>query len=154
MQNWTTIITFTLPHEAHMAKNVLESEGVETMIQDELTAQVDNFLSNAIGGVKLKVRDSDIEKGLKILETSGYISDNGKNNREIVEIVSFDLNTNTHICPFCTSQNIGKKKQVYGLTIVVFFILGAFFPIFRRSLKCFDCEKEWKFVKAKKVTNI
>lgn len=149
MQNWKTIITFTLPHEAHMAKNLLESEGIETMIQDELTAQVDNFLSNAIGGVKLKVRVSDIEQGIKALQAGGYISHNEISDRDVVQIVSLDLNTNTHICPFCASNNIGKKKEVYGLTIVVFFILGAFFPIFRRSLKCFDCDKEWKFVKRK-----
>ena len=41
-------VTFTYPHEAHLAKNYLESEGIETEIRDELTAQVNNFYSNAI----------------------------------------------------------------------------------------------------------
>ncbi len=37
MINWETLITFTYPHEAHMAKLFLEYEGIETMIQDEKT---------------------------------------------------------------------------------------------------------------------
>jgi len=43
MNSWINIITFTLPHEAHFAKSVLESEGINTIIQNELTAQVNNF---------------------------------------------------------------------------------------------------------------
>ena len=73
MDNWIIIISFTYPHEAHMAKAKLESEGIETMIQDELTAQVNNFYSNAIGGVKLLVKENDIERANIILEESKVI---------------------------------------------------------------------------------
>jgi len=44
MDNWITVLTFTYPHEAHMAQNFLESEGFETMLKDELTTQVYNFI--------------------------------------------------------------------------------------------------------------
>lgn len=56
MNNWETLITFTYPHEAHMAMGFLESEGIRTIIRDEMTVQVQNFYSNAIGGVKLLVQ--------------------------------------------------------------------------------------------------
>lgn len=75
MDNWTHIISFTYPHEAHLAKAKLESEGIEVQIADELTAQVNNFYSNAIGGVKLNVRVDDAEKAMKMLVEAGYITD-------------------------------------------------------------------------------
>jgi hypothetical protein len=73
MKDWVTILTFTYPHEAYLAKGKLESEGIDVQITDELTVQVYNFYSNAIGGVKLLVRKSDFEKANQILIDSGYI---------------------------------------------------------------------------------
>ena len=73
MNNWITIISFTYPHEAHLAKTKLESEGLKVIILDELTAQVNNFYSNAIGGVKLQVTEDDYNKAYKILLEIGYI---------------------------------------------------------------------------------
>lgn len=75
MENWITVISFTYPHEAHLAKGKLESEGIEVIIKDELTAQVNNFYSNAIGGVKLLVRDFDFDNANQILVESGYIKE-------------------------------------------------------------------------------
>jgi hypothetical protein len=73
MKDWITILTFTYPHEAHLAKGKLESEGIEVQIADEMTVQVNNFYSNAIGGVKLKVRKTDLQRANHILINSGYL---------------------------------------------------------------------------------
>ena len=75
MDNLETVISFTYPHEAHLAKGKLESEGVEVFMKDELTVQVHNFYSNAIGGVKLQVRGSDFETAHRVLVASGYIQE-------------------------------------------------------------------------------
>lgn len=75
MENWRTTITFTQPHEAHFAKGLLESEGIDTIIRDELTAQVNNFYSNAIGDVKLDVKESDFIQATSLLKEGGYIKD-------------------------------------------------------------------------------
>lgn len=116
------------------------------MIKDELTAQVNNFYSNAIGGVKLQVRESDFENGLAILKKSGYIND--ENTEEVaIEIIPFDNTTNKKICPFCQSDNIGKRKEPNILTVIVYFILSVISPIFKKSYICFDCDKVWKFSK-------
>lgn len=50
MDTLTTVLSFTYPHEAHLAKGKLESEGIEVFLKDELTTQVNNFYSHAIGG--------------------------------------------------------------------------------------------------------
>lgn len=147
MENWRIIITFTYPHEAHMAKTLLESEGIKTIIQDELTAQVNNFYSNAIGGVKVLVSENDYDRGIEILIKGGYIdsSDIKKKTELIIENETIDKS----VCPFCNSKNIRKKREPDILTIIIYFLLGAIFPIFKRTFICYDCHKEWKYVKNK-----
>lgn len=73
MNELITIITFNYPHEAHLVKIKLESEGIEVFIKDELTVQVHNFYSNAIGGVKLQVKEKDFTRANQLLIESGYI---------------------------------------------------------------------------------
>ena len=75
MDRLATVISFTYPHEAHLAKGKLESEGVEVFMKDEMTTQVNNFYSNAIGGVKLQVRSGDFDTAHRILVESGYIQE-------------------------------------------------------------------------------
>ncbi len=70
MNSWITIATFMHPFQAHLAKTKLESEGIDVLIQDELTAQI---YSTAIGGVKLQVEESNVEKATQILKESGTI---------------------------------------------------------------------------------
>jgi uncharacterized protein YjbK len=146
MENLITIITFTLPQDAHFAKAFLESENIETFIKDELTVQVNNFYSNAIGGVKLQVKESDYEKGILVLKEGGYINTENTVETEI-EIIHLNETTNKEICPFCHSNNIGKMKETNVLTVIVYFILGVIFPIFKKSHICYDCERAWKFTK-------
>lgn len=148
MNTWETLITFTYPIEAHMAKGLLESDGIKTMIQDEMTVQVDNFYSNAIGGVKLLVKAEDQEKGITILKEGGYILEDGNKTEEPSVVYLYKSNDKTN-CPFCHSENIMKNKDINILTPVIYLILGAFIPIFRPIYKCYNCDKEWKYRKAK-----
>jgi len=152
MENWITIITFTQPHEAHFAKGLLESEGIETIIRDELTAQVNNFYSNAIGGVKLDVKESDGANAISILKAGGYIEESTPDYDKNIEIIESYTATDKSICPFCQSDNIAKKKVVNPIMVLLYFLLGAFFPIFKRHYICFDCQKEWKYENRQKST--
>lgn len=56
METFITIATFQYPHQAYIIKAKLESEGIYVLLKDELTIQAHNFLSNAIGGVKLQIK--------------------------------------------------------------------------------------------------
>ena len=71
LEPFITVATFTYPHEAAILKGRLESEGIECFLRDELTVQVYNFYSNAIGGVKLQVRRSDASLVYRILDDIG-----------------------------------------------------------------------------------
>ncbi len=145
MDNWIILTTYVYPHEAHVVMNFLESEGINTIIKDELTAQVNNFYSGAIGGVKILINEADYEKGVQALERGGYIKPDKDENK--IENISVDSAIDLKSCPFCKSKNIGKNKDPNLLTLFVYFILGVLFPIFRTSYLCFDCGKKWKFLK-------
>jgi len=75
MNDWIILITFIYPQEAYIVKGRLESEGIEVLLKDELTAQVYNFYSNAIGGVKLLAQNSDYDEAYKIMVEAGYIKE-------------------------------------------------------------------------------
>lgn len=75
MDKWTVIISFTYGYEAHLAKSKLESEEFEVMLRDELNSQVCEAGANAVGGVKLCVRESEVVRALHSLKTGGYIKD-------------------------------------------------------------------------------
>jgi hypothetical protein len=73
MEEYVTVITFTLPQDAYIIKGRLEADDIECFLKDELTVQVDNFYTNALGGVKLQVKQSDKERTIELLREAGYL---------------------------------------------------------------------------------
>ena len=73
MDKWTVIISFTYGHEAHLVKSILESEEFEVILRDELNAQVCEAGANAVGGVKLCVRESEVVRAIHSLQKGGFI---------------------------------------------------------------------------------
>ena len=59
----------TLP-EALLAKSILDSAGIESFLGDQNIVRMDWFLSNALGGVKLRVREEDAEDAAALLNRS------------------------------------------------------------------------------------
>jgi hypothetical protein len=62
-----TVATFGGPIEANLAKNCLESAGVNAFLADEEAAAMAWHLTNAFGGIKLQVREQDAEEALAVL---------------------------------------------------------------------------------------
>jgi len=75
MGTLVTIKTFTYSHEAVIIRSRLEADGIRCFVQDELTTQIHPFMSSAIGGVKLQVRDEDAEEAIAMLKESGDLTD-------------------------------------------------------------------------------
>jgi hypothetical protein len=70
-----TIATFIMPLDFDMARLTLEAEEIPYRVRDEYTVQVDNFLSNAVGGIKLQVPQKDMERARELLIRSGHLPD-------------------------------------------------------------------------------
>ena len=145
MNDWKLLITFTYPHEAHVVLGYLESEGLTVVIKDELMAQINNFYSNAIGGVKILIPEDEYEQGIEALKKGGFLRSGDPAEKKKIEIVKIDGVADKDHCPFCTSDNVAKNHEPNLATIIIYFLFGAFFPVMRDSYKCFDCGKEWKY---------
>ena len=55
--------------DALLAKGLLESSGIECFLADDNLVAINWLLSNAIGNVKLQVKEEDAEAALEILNT-------------------------------------------------------------------------------------
>lgn len=108
MEQFVTIYTFNYPHEAYVIKGRLESEGIVVLLKDEKTVQAYNFLSNAVGGVKLQVREGDVEEAIEILKEAGYELEN-----ETDDNVSFKW-----------------KPFIWRAIIIVILIMAALFVLY------------------------
>lgn len=122
-----TVATFEYAHFAHIAKTKLESEDVECYIFDEYTSSMNWFFNNAIGGIKLKVREEDYERALKILNKN-------------VEIENEDAEI---ICPECNSKEIKDERVSKKFAYISILLLG--FPLLfsKRKYECKQCGFKW-----------
>lgn len=56
---------------AHIALGRLKEEFINCYLQDEYSVTIDPFLSNAIGGIKLMVAETQAERARQILSSPG-----------------------------------------------------------------------------------
>ena len=121
------IAAFTKIHEAYFAKNQLEIEEIESFIFDEQIIGVHPFYSNALGGVKLVVHESEIENGNVIVKKFQ------EEQREYLQEIS-------RRCPKCDSTNIRKKTTFHIILSIIFILIFNFlWLILYRKNKCIDC---------------
>lgn len=117
MPELVTVYTTTYPHEAHIVKSILEAEGIEIFIKDELTTQVHNFLSNAIGGTKLQVYEKDLQKTTDLLIEKGYIQkSSGSSLLEKVDKILENL-------PFLSNLGFEMKLLLALIALVLIFVI-------------------------------
>jgi len=70
MDSWKIVFSPANQFETNLAKNYLESEGIETILQNELAAQI---YGSWIDKPKLLVKEKDIEQAIKILIKGAFI---------------------------------------------------------------------------------
>ena len=64
---WVEIRRCTWLHQAQLLKSVLESAGIQVLIPNEHTIGVQPLLGVGLGGVRLLVRTSEVERAEKLL---------------------------------------------------------------------------------------
>lgn len=67
MEKLVTIASYDLPLKAEAERLVLEQEGIQTYLTDDNLVTTNWFLSNAVGGAKLQVLESDAARAAEIL---------------------------------------------------------------------------------------
>ena len=122
---------------ALLAKSVLDSAGIECFLADENTVRIDWLYSNAIGGVKLLVREEDAEAASELLDQAPL------NEFEIPESGMFKQPQ----CPKCGSNDVSYKglmrNLAYGTIAAATFAVGIPFPVSHIAWYCKNCKNVW-----------
>jgi hypothetical protein len=119
--------------EALLAKGSLESAGIQAYLVDDNMIRMDWFISNLLGGIKLKVSPEDAEAATEIL------------NQPIPEMLDIeDIGEfEQPRCPHCQSLDISFEelnKQVAYMTAYA----GAPIPLSKQGWICHVCGNTWE----------
>src|SRR5688500_2839037 len=118
---WVTVMSFSQPIEAHVARTKLESEGIECAVADEHIVRMDWFYSMAVGGVKVKVRERDLDRARELLNPAVSVAE-----------------PSLLVCPKCQSRAVDYNTPARRIALC-FLFLGLPFPYLRRKLQCHTC---------------
>jgi DNA-directed RNA polymerase subunit RPC12/RpoP len=135
-----TVATFSDVLEAKIVQSMLESEGISCFVQDENIIGINWMLSAAVGGVKLKVRESDLN------EASLLLSENAK----MIMVPEFASDERAQSsndavrCPECGSDNVVREQLSKRAFFLSWIFLGFPIPFFSNSYRCLSCNRTWK----------
>lgn len=140
--------TFMYPSEAYPLMSKLENEGIMCFLDGENTITVHPFLSNAIGGVKLKIRESDLKAALQIIDEieKKFAETVHQNVHPTPEKFSKGFVKVDTFCPNCDATNVFRKKMLPIQMVLVVLLLPLYLPLLFLTKKhyCADCGYEWK----------
>ncbi|WP_445363511.1 DUF2007 domain-containing protein [Microbulbifer sp. ANSA003] len=123
-----TVARFSFPYEAQIAKARLESEGIHAFIADEHTVNMQWLYSNAMGGVRLQVSESDLDEANEIL------------NQDRSNLVDQELgHDEDRVCESCSSRNVESFTKGKKPAFLVFLLLGMPLFFYQHGVKCKDC---------------
>lgn len=132
-QTFTTIAKYQYSSEAQIIKGRLESDGIQVFLSDNLTIDTDPLVSNAIGGVKLKVLTEDVIKAKHILDS--------------IEQYSVDDEGNPITCPNCGKTEVQLFSTITDLKSFFAFLLGFLsgtLPFYAKDkYRCNSCNTEF-----------
>jgi hypothetical protein len=119
--------------EALLAKGALESAGIESFLADDNMVRMDWFISNLIGGIKIKVKPEDLEAAQEILDQpipEGF---------EVEGVGDYQQPT----CPKCGSLDVTfqqlNQPVAYGSAWMKLPL-----PVHYKAWRCRACKHEWK----------
>ena len=139
MADFVTVDVQDNPIDAHIVKGLLESEGIPVFVAHENHIYADWPISQALGGVKLQVKASNVEAANEVLavwRAGGYahLLDEPEEKEQ------------KPACPKCSSPDI-KNKLPLALLLFTIFTLGLsgiIVPIRRSVHVCKSCGYKWK----------
>ncbi len=124
---------------AHILKTRLESEGIQCFIHDENIVTLNPLYNFAVGGVKLKVNEVDLERAVNVL-------------KEIEETPYTDDEEEDICCPKCQSTELyadfKSMKNPAGVLAAITSFLLVVFPFYYKSVyRCKKCGTEFNVKK-------
>jgi len=130
---FTTVARFQYSSEAQIVKGRLEADGISVFLSDNITIDTDPLVSNAIGGVKLRVHSEDALKAIRILES--------------INQYSVDDEGQEIYCPECKSTKVDYFTSVKDFKSLASFLLGFLFGVLpfytKYEYRCENCKNKF-----------
>ncbi|MGA7566527.1 MAG: DUF2007 domain-containing protein [Terriglobales bacterium] len=119
--------------EALLAKGSLESAGIQVYLVDDNMIRMDWFISNLLGGIKLKVRAEDADAANEIL------------NQPIPEMLDVEGvgDFEQPNCPRCQSLDVSYNELNKGVSYWSAYA-GVPIPVHKKGWNCHACGNEWE----------
>lgn len=128
--NFKQIASFDNYIEAHILMGLLESQNIVVWLKDENIVTINPMLSNAVGGIKLMVHETQEERALSIIQSQ----------KEKIQT--------EHACPYCQSHNVQyistPNKPGNWLSFIWGVLTTTYAPAVEKVWHCFDCGKEYE----------
>jgi hypothetical protein len=105
-----TVDTFYNSIEADLMKSRLEAEGINVFLLGEYHVQLLWLHSNAIGGIKVQVKERDAERARSLIRLL-------KESQLEIECKEEKIH-----CPNCGSADIRQKRKAWKLAFLTFFL--------------------------------
>jgi hypothetical protein len=118
--------------DALLAKSILDSAAIECFLYDENTIRMDWLWSNALGGIKLSVKEEDVAAASELLDQKPQEKFEAEGTGEFTQ----------PRCPHCDSVNISfgeRGRHLAYATVAV----GVPLPVKRSGWKCHSCGHVW-----------
>lgn len=121
-----TVKSFRTPIEAHLARSVLENEGIEAFVRDEYSIGLRPYLSPSMGGVRLDVPEEDLERARALLDVPPAAAD-------------------PKLCPECGGEAapVTDPTGYFAAILSTLFIMVPSYPL-RQRFRCGKCGHEWR----------
>jgi hypothetical protein len=128
-----TIRQFRDLPQALLAKGMLDSAGIDCFLGDDNMVRMDWFISNLLGGIKLKVKAEDVAAANAVLEQP--VPDEF----EVEGVGTYEQPR----CPKCGSVDITFEPLNKPIAYTSAFV-GVPVPFPRNSWKCEACGQRWQ----------
>ena len=115
-----TVATFSYAPEMGLVRSKLESEGIQCYVKDELVSQT--YIQNAVGGMKLQVKEEDAERALEIIEKMGVFEQRRGRGKMMVNFERFSRRI-----PLLGGASL--VVRLFALLILIAVILTVFYLV-------------------------
>jgi hypothetical protein len=152
---WVTLATFWTAAEAQLARLKLENEDVDCVILDENIVATDWLMANAVGGIKVQVREQDLDAAQLALQHGHDAPSTAPAKSSLASDMESCIEAR---CPECGSTNIGRpwvSRRTTWAGVVALMLSGVVVPLIpltaglfvvylirMRPWKCGDCGNE------------
>ncbi len=124
-----TIKTFFYDHETLLYEPRFRSADIFYHLKDQKTVAIDPLVSNSIGGIKLQVRKSDVERAMKIVDEINELE-------TLITVNGVKYERVYWYCPNCDSEQVFKE--------IFSFFESALRSFSKMKHYCKGCGHKWK----------